>query len=272
MTINSAGPASQCTDSAAHRRLLGSSFGRAAAWYDRFRPGYPERAVAAAVGGASSVLDLGAGTGKLTRSLVAAGVAAVTAVEPDPQMLAVLHTNLPTVAALQGGAERIPLPDAVVDLVVAGQAMHWFDLDHALPEIARVLRPGGRLVGLWNTSDLRDPFTAAWVSVLDSSVRPSGGGTDLTLAGNSFSGSPEPEPSAPFTGAALFTEPELQLIDWRHRMTGVELHGLADTYSYVLTATPQAREVLHRDLDALVGGQHEVAIAERCQVWTAMLR
>ena len=99
------------------------------------------------------MLDLAAGTGKLTATLAGLG-AEVTAVEPDPAMLAELRRRLPSVRALPGRAEEIPLPDGSVDAVVAGQAMHWFDLDRAVPEIARVLAPGGVLAGCgtWTTT------------------------------------------------------------------------------------------------------------------------
>jgi SAM-dependent methyltransferase len=136
------------------RALLGSSFGVAAGAYAKHRPDYAQAAVRWALEHApgARVLDLGAGTGKLTGTLIQAGVE-VIAVEPDPAMLAELRRELPTVHALPGSAEAIPLPDACVDAVVAGQAMHWFDMDIAGPEIARVLAPGGVLAGLWNVFD-----------------------------------------------------------------------------------------------------------------------
>jgi SAM-dependent methyltransferase len=100
------------------------------------------------------VLDLGAGTGNLTVTLVAVG-AEVVAVEPDPAMLSELRNALPTVRALAGSAEAVPLADGSVDAVLAGHALHWFDMDIAGPEIARVLVPGGVLAGLWNVIDDR---------------------------------------------------------------------------------------------------------------------
>jgi len=105
------------------------------------------------------VLDLGAGTGKLTATLVALG-ADVIAVEPDPAMLTELRRALPAVRALPGSAETIPLPDASVDAVLAGNALHWFDMAVAGPEIARVLAPGGILAGLWNVMDNRVDWVA----------------------------------------------------------------------------------------------------------------
>ncbi len=131
-----------------------SSFGVAAAAYAENRPDYAQAAVTWALESAPgpSVLDLGAGTGKLTATLCAVG-ADTTAVEPDPAMLAELRRALPDVCALRGTAESIPLMDASVDAVCAGNAMHWFDMDVAGPEIARVLVPGGTLAGLWNVMD-----------------------------------------------------------------------------------------------------------------------
>jgi SAM-dependent methyltransferase len=144
----------------------GSSFGAAAAAYAEHRPDYAEAAVRWALEPVSTrqplrVLDLGAGTGKLTATLVDLG-AQVTAVEPDPAMLAELRRSFGSVRALPGSAEDIPLPDASVDAVLAGQAMHWFDLDRAIPEIARVLARGGVLAGLWNVDDDR----IGWVATL----------------------------------------------------------------------------------------------------------
>ena len=146
------------------RLLHASSFGAAAVAYAEHRPDYAHAAVRWALEPAPGprVLDLGAGTGKLTATLVALG-ADVIAVEPDPAMLAELRRTLPAVRALPGSAETIPLPDASVDAVLAGNAMHWFDMAVAGPEIARVLAPGGILAGLWNIMDNR----VNWVAGLE---------------------------------------------------------------------------------------------------------
>jgi SAM-dependent methyltransferase len=161
------------------RSLRGSSFGAAANAYAEHRPGYAEAAVRWALEPVRArrplrVIDLGAGTGKLTATLIRLG-AEVTAVEPDPQMLDVLRRDVAeeaSVRALPGCAEEIPVPDGSADAVVAGQAMHWFDLDRALPEIARVLSAGGVLAGLWNVDDDRVDWVAdlAKISKRNSSV------------------------------------------------------------------------------------------------------
>ena len=132
------------------RRKQAASFAGVADVYERSRPGYPDAAVAWLAGSTpGDVVDLGAGTGKLTRSLVALGHR-VTAVEPLEEMLAQLRASVPAARALTGGAEAMPLPDASIDVVTCAQAFHWFDHDRALAEIARVLRPGGRIALVWN--------------------------------------------------------------------------------------------------------------------------
>ena len=100
------------------------------------------------------MLDLAAGTGKLTAVLVAEGHR-VTAVEPNEQMLSELVRRVHDVRALPGHAEHIPVPDQTVDAVLVGTAFHWFDQEKALPEIARVLRPGGVVAALWNDAGHR---------------------------------------------------------------------------------------------------------------------
>ena len=134
------------------------SFGGVAEAYDRGRPVYPrEAAVWLTSDRPLSVLELGAGTGKLTQQLVALGHD-VHATEPDEKMLAILARNLPDVRASQASAEEIPSGDSSYDVVVSAQAFHWFDYDKALPEIARVLRPRGRLSLVWNQRDERIPW------------------------------------------------------------------------------------------------------------------
>jgi SAM-dependent methyltransferase len=136
----------------------GRIFGKVAESYDRGRPSYPREAVEWLVGAApKSVLELGAGTGKLTQTLVELGHD-VHATEPDEAMLQVLRRNLPDLRSSLGSAERIPAPDLTYDVVVAGQAFHWFDLEKALPEISRVLTPGGTIALAWNQRDESIPW------------------------------------------------------------------------------------------------------------------
>ena len=137
------------------RRL---TFGAHAAEYERARPEWPEDAARWLVPeDARLVVELGAGTGKLTRAVTALGVH-VVAIEPDARMLAVLRAG--GLEGVEGSAEAIPVADAEADAVVAGSALHWFDLERALPEFHRVLRPGGRLGFGWNHRDVDDPRVA----------------------------------------------------------------------------------------------------------------
>jgi len=137
------------------RRL---TFGAHAEAYERARPAWPEDAVRWLVPeGAQLVVELGAGTGKLTRAVAALGVR-VVAVEPDPRMFAVLRRL--GLEGVEGSAEAIPLGGGVADAVVAGSSLHWFELELALPEIHRVLRPGGRFGFGWNHRDDRHPAIA----------------------------------------------------------------------------------------------------------------
>jgi SAM-dependent methyltransferase len=125
--------------------------------YERARPAYPADAIAwiaeqLDLREGRTVLDLGAGTGKLTRALVDTG-ARVVAVEPGDAMRAELSRVVPGVEALRGAAEAIPLPDGSVDAAAVGQAFHWFRQAEAIPELHRVLRPGGALALVWNSRD-----------------------------------------------------------------------------------------------------------------------
>jgi ubiquinone/menaquinone biosynthesis C-methylase UbiE len=143
-----------------------ASFAAVADVYERARPGYPEAAVRWLAGEEPrDVVDLGAGTGKLTRSLVALGHR-VTAVEPLEAMLSELRRAVPGAAGVLGSAEWMPLPDASADVVVCAQAFHWFDHGPALREIARVLRPGGRVALVWNTRDDAEEWVAQFTETI----------------------------------------------------------------------------------------------------------
>jgi ubiquinone/menaquinone biosynthesis C-methylase UbiE len=143
-------------------RSSATAFASVAAAYERRRPTYPADVVAwlgdrLGLEPGRTVVDVGAGTGKLTRDLVPTG-ARVIAVEPLPEMLAQLAAAVPEAEPLLGSAEKLPLDDDSVDAVVAASAFHWFDPERALPEIHRVLEPGGGLATLGNGRDLSDPL------------------------------------------------------------------------------------------------------------------
>ena len=145
-------------------------FERAADDYERARPSFPSEAVELLrerldLRPGRTVLDLAAGTGKLTRLLVGTG-ARVIAVEPLAGMRAVLEEAVPGAEVLDGTAEAIPVEDASVDAATVAQAFHWFDLDAAYRELHRVLRPGGGLAVVWNTRDVPNPLHSAIDAVL----------------------------------------------------------------------------------------------------------
>jgi SAM-dependent methyltransferase len=139
--------------------------------YERGRPSYPDDAVSfivneLAIGPRSRVLELGAGTGRFTDLLVFTG-ASIVAVEPVPAMREALTRNCPTVTALDGTAEAIPIADASTDAVVVAQAFHWFDGERALPEIHRVMREGARLGLIWNVRDEAADWSERLTAIFD---------------------------------------------------------------------------------------------------------
>ncbi|MGZ4414860.1 MAG: class I SAM-dependent methyltransferase [Gaiellaceae bacterium] len=137
--------------------VAAAGFARGAEAYERARPSYPAEAIEwlaarTRMGSGRTVVDVGAGTGKLTRLLAGTG-ARVVAVEPVAEMRALIDG----VEAVDGTAEELPFADGSADVLTVAQAFHWFDLERALPELHRVLRPGGSLALVWNMRDLTDP-------------------------------------------------------------------------------------------------------------------
>jgi SAM-dependent methyltransferase len=215
------------------RRGPASSFGTVAAEYERARPGYPEAAVRWLLGNETrEVVDLGAGTGKLTRLLVALDHR-VTAVEPLPEMLEHLRRAAPCANAISGSAESIPLPSESADVVVAAQAFHWFDHEAALPEIARVLRPRGRLALVWNTRDDRVP----WMARLSNAI----GGESIE----------EWDVPAPVDASGLFGPVERTTFPHAQRLDRTGLRELVLSRSYCACLPPAEREPVLAEVDAI---------------------
>ncbi|MDF3337354.1 class I SAM-dependent methyltransferase [Mycolicibacterium septicum] len=196
------------------------SFGSEAAAYERGRPSYPPETIDWLLpDGAQDVLDLGAGTGKLTTRLVERGLD-VIAVDPIPEMLELLSNSLPDTPALLGTAEEIPLADNSVDAVLVAQAWHWFDPERAVKEVSRVLRPGGRLGLVWNTRDER----LGWVKDLGRII------------------GPEHDPfNNKVTLAEPFGEIERHQVEWTSYLTPQALIDLVASRSYCITSPEQVR-------------------------------
>jgi SAM-dependent methyltransferase len=216
------------------------SFGLAAETYERGRPGYPEEAVAWLIpAGARRVLDLGAGTGQLTRQLAARGLD-VVAVEPSGRMREQLARSLPSVPVLGGSAEDIPLGDGAVDAVLVAQAWHWVDVERAVPEVARVLAPGGRLGLVWNIRDER----VGWVAELGRIMHR---GTEQDM------GSTNPRVGAPFGPI------ERHDVEWINPVTLDTLLELVRSRSYIITLPAGERASVLAEARELVARRPELA-------------
>ena len=204
------------------------SFAAVADAYDRARPSYPADAATWLAGSTpSNVVELGAGTGKLTELLVAAGHR-VVATDPLPEMLGRLRHRVPGARAAVATAEHIPVPSRSADVVVCAQAFHWFDHEAALPEIARVLRPGGSLALVWNSRDEAIP----WVRKL---------GAIIGSADN------DPDLAAPAEQSEHFGWMEQQEFRFWQALRREQLFDLVRSRSYVaLLDDPQRDELLAR--------------------------
>jgi ubiquinone/menaquinone biosynthesis C-methylase UbiE len=214
---------------------LARSFGGVADAYERGRPGYPTEAVQWLVGTEpTTVLELGAGTGKLTEALVELGHD-VHACEPDEKMLAVLRKKLPDIRSSASAAEQIPAPDDSFDVVVAAQCLHWFDLDRALPEINRVLKPDGRIAVVWNVRNEAFP----WVRKLGRII-----GSQEQLR----------EPEEPLVNSGLFGYVEQQSFKHWQQIDRRSVVDLVASRSNIAVLDDAAREAKLRELLAFYDG------------------
>lgn len=231
-----------------------ASFEHAADTYERARPSYPAEAVDWLLASSpQDVLDLGAGTGKLTRALVGR-VERIHAVDPSPNMLAQLAAVVPEASTAVGTAEAIPLPDHSVDAVLAAQAWHWVDPARAVPEVRRVLRPGGELGLIWNVRDESVPWVAQLTQIMQGSA------AERFVA----------------EGDGLPTElgpHEVATFRWERPFDRQGLLDLVASRSYVITATPQRRAALLAEVSALLDQHPDLAdpaswrIPYRCEAF-----
>jgi SAM-dependent methyltransferase len=218
-------------------------FEAGAASYEIARPGYPDGAVAilrdeVGIGPGTKVLDLAAGTGKLTRRLVELE-ADVLAVEPVQAMRNQLAAVLPDVEVVDGAAEAIPVPDGSVDVVAVAQAFHWFDAPAALREIARVLRPGGRLALLWNERDEATPWVAEMSRLIRWHERTVSRYQHVSWA-------------AIVAASGAFTDLEERTVTWDQPLTRDLLAERVRSISYIAAMPRPERERLAADVVDLV--------------------
>jgi len=227
-----------------------AGFSRDAQRYRRGRPDYPPALegwlrAALGLGPDTSVLELGAGTGKFTARLLTSG-AAVTALEPLAAMRRLLQESLPQVPAIAGRAEVLPLPDESQDAVVAAQAFHWFATPQVLAEIRRVLKPGGHLGLIWNYRDVKVP----WVAALTDIMAPHAGGSPSFASRQWQSVFPAPG----------FTP--LQEDRFPHRHRGPAAQVILDrvlSVSYIASLPAGARAAVRAKLERLIAETPDLA-------------
>jgi SAM-dependent methyltransferase len=255
-----------------------ASFGASAALYERYRPGPPVQAVDWVLPQpVRTVVDLGAGTGALTRLLVGRADE-VVGVEPDDRMRAVLAEAVPGARAAAGRGESIPLPDGSVDAVLASSSWHWMDTIPTLQEVARVLVPGGTLAVMWSGPDPDGAFVAQAQALLQGDGDASAAGiddqsqADLSAAMSDQNNLIQVLAIPP---GLPFDPPEHTVITWDVALTADDLIGLLGTFSWVILMDDDAREHLFETArrllrDALgVFGDVTVDVGYRAEVFKA---
>lgn len=227
------------------RRL---TFGAHAEEYDLARPEWPVEVARWFVPeDAAFVVELGAGTGKLTRAVSSLGVR-VVAVEPDPRMRAVLQRN--GLEGVNGSAEEIPIGDGEADAVIAGSCVHWFDLERALPEIHRVLRHGGCFGFGWNGRDARNPTIARMTDAIHAAAAGRSPWRNRDWPGE-------------LTATGLFDDVEQDIFEHVHEIPREALDAHLWSYATIASLPDRQREQVFVDVAAILDSDPEVSDGER---------
>jgi SAM-dependent methyltransferase len=269
-------------DPGEEKKTRSGSFGDVASTYERFRPGPPEAAITWMLPDSpATVVDLGAGTGAMTKDLVGR-VDRIIAVEPDDRMRGILAGNLPQVTALRGTGESIPLDTSSVDVVLASSSWHWMESERALVETARVLVPGGTLGVVWAGPDPDGPFlTQAQAMLSEMSSGPAALATssdgDLDLGTVVMDTENRVETVLQIPVDAPFAPPEQQILTWDVALTADELIGLLGTFSWIITmpddrrthVIAEARRLLQDGLG--ISGDVTVDVQYRSEAWRTQL-
>jgi SAM-dependent methyltransferase len=255
----------------AEKARRAASFGAVASHYERYRPGPTPAALDWLLPGrVARVVDLGAGTGALTRLLLDRADE-VVAVEPDDRMRAVLAAEVPQARALRGTGEDLPLPDRCADAVLASSSWHWMDTVPTLAEVGRVLGPGGLLGAIWSGPDPEGPFLVQAQALLAARARqgdPGGGQTDRIMGD-----ARRPASVLEIPPGVAFTEPEHETFRRDLAFTADDLIGLLGTLSSIITLDDETRrgvlDEARRLLRDLLGveGDVTVDVTMRTDAW-----
>lgn len=248
-----------------------------ASLYERFRPGPPIASVEWLLPTrVEQVVDLGAGTGALTRMLTDRADE-VVAVEPDDRMRSVLVDQVPTATPIAGRGEDLPLPDGCADAVLASSSWHWMDPLPTLHEVARVLKPKGILGALWTGPDPDGPFMAqaqALVAERSSGQDQHADGVTGLILGDAL----RPMSTLEIPEGVPFNQPEHEAFTWDVALNADELIGLLGTLSWIITMPEETRATVFAEARSLlrdllgIEGEVTVDVAFRCEAWRSMRR
>jgi SAM-dependent methyltransferase len=248
------------------------SFGAVASTYQQYRPGPPEEAVSWYLPKpVARVVDLGAGTGALSRLLVGRADQ-IVAVEPDDRMRAVLAGDLPDVQTVKGTGEDMPLDDGSADAVLASSSWHWMDVEPTLREVRRVLKTGGLLGAMWSGPDPEGPFVAQARALITENADGGGGGMSTF-----FADAIRPTSTLEIPNGFGFGQPGHETFTWAMGLTADELIGLLATFSSVINLGHDEREALFTEARRLlkeflgVEGDVTIDVDFRCDAWRASL-